>query len=128
MSRRAKQPASQPEILAHGDQGQLRTPSGHEWPVRVSELDGDVLMLVMLAQADELDGSSSGSPTLEATTRYGVARFRGEAVLEESDLVRFRVIDAPTVEQRREFVARARSTAGRARGIGQRVDRQRVRG
>jgi hypothetical protein len=104
MRRRPKPTSKQPEILAHGDQGHLRTSSGQQWPVRVSELDGDVMMLVMLVEAEELDGSEIDSPTLEATTRYGVARFQGEAVLEESDLVRFRVLDEPTVEQRREFV------------------------
>jgi hypothetical protein len=114
MRKRAKPTSKQPEILGHGDLGQLKTAGGQQWPVRVSELDGDVMMLVMLVEADELgdgeiespalDSPSHDSSTLEATTKYGVARFAGEAVLEESDLVRFRILEEPTVEQRREFV------------------------
>ena len=109
MKKRAKPTSKQPEILGHGDLGQLKTASGQQWPVRVSELDGDVMMLVMLVETDELGDGEIDSPaldssTLEATTKYGVARFAGEAVLEESDLVRFRILEEPTVEQRREFV------------------------
>jgi hypothetical protein len=119
MKKRAKPTSKQPEILGHGDLGQLKTAGGQQWPVRVSELDGDVMMLVMLVETDELgdgeidppaldsptlDSSTLDSSTLEATTKYGVARFAGEAVLEESDLVRFRILEEPTVEQRREFV------------------------
>ncbi len=104
MSKRAKptpKPAGQP---AQGDQGQLRTPAGQQWPVRVAEREDDVLMLVLMVESGELDPERIGSLTLECTSEYGVARFPGEAVLEDHDLVRFHVLGSPEVLQRREFV------------------------
>jgi c-di-GMP-binding flagellar brake protein YcgR len=51
-----------------------------------------------------LDGDSSAPSTLEFTSEFGVARFSGDAVLEDHDLVRFHVHESPEVVQRREFV------------------------
>jgi hypothetical protein len=91
----------------------LRAPSGEQWPVRVAGPVGEDLMLVLLVDpghagagpaAPKLDRDHNVPLTLELTSEYGVARFSGEAVLEESDLVRFHVRDSPEVVQRREFV------------------------
>jgi hypothetical protein len=104
MKKRAKSRSTPPSLFAHGNTGQLTTATGQQWPVRVTERDGDALMLVLLVEPDELTKQAIESPTFETTSRHGVARFRGEAVLEGHDLVRFRVLEAPTIEQRREFV------------------------
>ena len=37
------------ELLGHGDTAHLKTAAGEQWPVRVTERDGDVLMLVLLS-------------------------------------------------------------------------------
>jgi hypothetical protein len=104
MSKRAKPTRKHPEPLSPSDRGRLTTPAGEHWPVRVTERDGDVLMLVLLVESGELDRGQVESLTLECTSEYGVARFQGDAVLEDHDLVRFRVRDSPMVLQRREFV------------------------
>lgn len=104
MRKHAKSSSKPPPPFAHGDQGQLHTATGRRWPVRVTERDGDVLMLVLLVEPEELAQQRIESSTLETTSKHGVARFQGEAVLEGHDMVRFRVLDAPTLEQRREFV------------------------
>jgi hypothetical protein len=96
-----------------GKQGKLTTPVGSHIPVRVFERGGDLLMLVlMLDAADELSpdagaelGHESSEPlVLEYVTARGVVRFRGQATLQERDLVRFEVSAAPEITQRREFV------------------------
>jgi len=94
-----------------GTDGKLTTPVGSHIPVRVYER-GDFLMLVlMLDAADELSpdpaeelGDAGDPLVLEYVTARGVVRFRGEAVLQERDLVRFEVSAAPEITQRREFV------------------------
>jgi c-di-GMP-binding flagellar brake protein YcgR len=94
-----------------GTDGKLTTPVGSHIPVRVYER-GDFLMLVlMLDAADELIpeaaeelGDADDALMLEYVTARGVVRFRGQAVLQERDLVRFEVSAAPEVTQRREFV------------------------
>ena len=99
-------------LLAGADHARLRTPSGEQWPVRVAGPEGEDLMLVLLVEPEKPEdetarnlGRDPAEPvTLEFTSDYGVARFGGEVVLEESDLVRFRIHDAPEVVQRREFV------------------------
>ncbi|HYB27469.1 MAG TPA: PilZ domain-containing protein [Solirubrobacteraceae bacterium] len=94
-----------------GTDGKLTTPVGSHIPVRVFER-GDFLMLVlMLDAAEELTPDAAdelgetGDPlVLEYVTPRGVVRFRGQAVLQERDLVRFEVSAAPEITQRREFV------------------------
>jgi len=94
-----------------GTDGKLTTPVGSHIPVRVYER-GDFLMLVlMLDAADELTpdaaeelGDASDPLVLEYVTARGVVRFRGQAVLQERDLVRFEVSAEPQITQRREFV------------------------
>lgn len=96
-----------------GKEGKLTTPVGSHIPVRVFERGDDMLMLVLM-----LDGAEDLSPeacqdlaqegdeplVLEYVSARGVVRFRGQAVLQERDLVRFEVSAAPEITQRREFV------------------------
>jgi hypothetical protein len=96
--------ARPPGLLAGGEHGQLTSPGGEAWPVRVTRGDGDVLMLVLLVEGEHPAPEQVGSLTLECTSKHGLARFQGEAVLEDHDLVRFNIRDEPEVEQRREFV------------------------
>jgi PilZ domain len=108
-----KSPPKSGGLLARARHARLRTPSGEHVPVRVAGPEGEDLMLVLLVDDGEggrpdfqrfLDANAAESSTLEFTSDYGVARFSGEAVLEEHDLVRFHVRDSPEVVQRREFV------------------------
>jgi c-di-GMP-binding flagellar brake protein YcgR len=94
-----------------GTQGKLSTRVGSQIPVRVYER-GDFLMLVLMLDAaeeltpdtaDEL-GHAAESLVVEYVSPRGVVRFRGQAVLQERDLVRFEVSAAPEITQRREFV------------------------
>jgi hypothetical protein len=88
-----------------GTKGKLTTPVGSNIPVRVYERGGDFLMLVlMLDDGDELGQDAIEPLVLEYVSARGVVRFRGQAVLQERDLVRFEVSAAPEVTQRREFV------------------------
>jgi c-di-GMP-binding flagellar brake protein YcgR len=94
-----------------GTHGKLSTPVGSQIPVRVYER-GDFLMLVlMLDAAEELTpipaeelGEGAEPLVVEYVTARGVVRFRGQAVLQERDLVRFEVSAEPEITQRREFV------------------------
>jgi hypothetical protein len=107
-----KPPKGSGMLAARADHARLRTPSGEQWPVRVAGPEGEDLMLVLLVKPDTagapehppLKGESPEPLTLEFTSDYGVARFCGEVVLENRDLVRFRIHTAPEVVQRREFV------------------------
>jgi PilZ domain len=108
-----KPPPKAGGLLARARHARLRTPSGKQLPVRVAGPEGEDLMLVLLVDDGEagrpdakqfLEASTNQSSTLEFTSDYGVARFSGEAILEEHDLVRFHVHDSPEVVQRREFV------------------------
>ena len=88
-----------------GTEGKLTTPVGSHIPVRVFERGGDFLMLVlMLDDGEELSQDAVEPLVLEYVSARGVVRFRGQAVLQERDLVRFEVSAAPEVTQRREFV------------------------
>jgi hypothetical protein len=88
-----------------GTEGKLTTPVGSRIPVRVYERGGDFLMLVlMLDDGEELGAEALEPLELEYVSPRGVVRFRGQAVLQEQDLVRFEVSAEPEVTQRREFV------------------------
>jgi hypothetical protein len=93
-----------------GRQGRLSTPVGSPIPVRVFER-GDFMMLVLMLDAaeelmlDAADDLGQSEPlVLEYVSPRGLVRFRGKAVLQERDLVRFDVSSAPEITQRREFV------------------------
>jgi hypothetical protein len=96
--------AAPPGVLAGGEHGRLTSPGGEAWPVRVARGEGDVLMLVLLVEGQRPAPEHVGSLTLEYTSKHGLARFHGEAVLEEHDLLRFNIRESAEVEQRREFV------------------------
>ena len=92
-------------LLVGGTDGKLTTPVGSHIPVRVYERGGDFLMLVlMLDAADELGDDALEPLVLEYVSARGLVRFRGQAVLQEQDLVRFELSAEPEVTQRREFV------------------------
>src|ERR1700759_5347117 len=88
-----------------GTEGKLTTPEGSRIPVRVYDRGGDYLMLVLMLDAGEGIGGDALEPlVLEYVSARGVVRFRGQAVLEDRDLVRFEVATPPEVAQRREVV------------------------
>lgn len=91
--------------LITGNEGRLTTPVGEHVPVRVIEQADNTLMLVVVLAADEgMDPDPMEPLLLEYTSAHGLVRLRGEATLEERDLLCFRADDAPEVLQRREFV------------------------
>ena len=104
MRRRTKPTTKQHELVARGDHGQLMTASGRQWPVRVSKRQDDDLVLVLLVEPEQFPREQLGELTLECITKRGVARFCGAGTLDGRDLIRFKVVDDPSVEQRREFV------------------------
>ena len=88
-----------------GTEGKLTTPEGSHIPVRVFDRGGDFLMLVlMLDDGGELAHDALEPLVLEYVSARGVLRFRGQAALQERDLVRFEIAAEPEVTQRREFV------------------------
>ena len=88
-------------LLVGGLDGKLTTADGERLPVRVYERGTDVLMLVLMVNAEnELTEPLS----LEYVSSRGLVRFHGEAALEGRDLIHFHVQDDPEVLQRREFV------------------------
>ncbi len=92
-------------LLADGTPGQLTTARRTELPVRIAQRAGDVILLVlMLKHRGELSASEARPARLEYTTPRGLMRLRGQALLQDSDLVRFDVVEAPDVLQRRDFV------------------------
>jgi hypothetical protein len=91
--------------LIAGHAGRLTTPVGDHVPVRVIERGERTLMLVVLLAANEgLDPEPIEPLVLEYTSAHGLVRLRGDAVLEERDLLRFTAAAPPEVVQRREFV------------------------
>lgn len=91
--------------LITGHQGRLTTPVGEHVPVRVIERPGNTLMLVVLLAADESLAPEPIEPMLlEYTSAHGLVRLRGQAELEDRDLLRFSAAEAPEIVQRREFV------------------------
>lgn len=85
--------------------GQLTTARGSQLPVRVAQRAGDVLLLVLTVRpGDELSATDARPARLEYTTPRGLVRLRGQAVIQDRDLVRFDVGDAQDVIQRRDFV------------------------
>jgi hypothetical protein len=91
--------------LITGYEGKLTTPEGERVPVRVVERPGNTLMLVVLLAADEGRAPEPMEPVLlEYTSAHGLVRLRGDAVLEQRDLLRFTASQTPEIVQRREFV------------------------
>ncbi len=92
-------------LIADGTPGQLTTASGTQLPVRVAQRAGDVILLVlMLKSPNELSATDPRTAELEYTTPRGLLQLRGQALLQDSDLVRFDVLEEPDLLQRRDFV------------------------
>jgi hypothetical protein len=98
-------PASSVRLIPAGHEGKL-TAAGHEtMPVRVFERGSDVLMLVVLLDADSgVEPERTEPVLLEYSSAQGLVRMHGEARLEQRDLIRFSAAEPPEVLQRREFV------------------------
>jgi hypothetical protein len=93
------------KLVVGGKDGKLTTSGGVPVPVRVFERGSDMLILVlMLDSGKELETDSPESMLLEYVSERGLMRFRGDAALEGTDLVRFTIADEAEVVQRREFV------------------------
>jgi len=74
-------------------------------PVYVAQRAGDVLLLVLILRSrGELSATDPRPARLEFATPRGLTRLRGQAVLQDRDLVRFDIEDEPDVLQRRDFV------------------------
>lgn len=99
------QPPSPVRLIPAGHQGKLTAPGHESMPVRVFERGSDVLMLVVLLDADTgVEPERTEPVLLEYSSVQGLVRVHGEAQLEQRDLIRFRAVEPPEVLQRREFV------------------------
>lgn len=87
----------------HGPAGRLLSPDGLSVPVRISEHD-DELLLVILEGVEEFVTGQLTFLTLESAGTRGVVRTPGTAELVESNLLRFVPEDSMELVQRREFV------------------------
>lgn len=86
-----------------GHRGTLWTATGEELPVQTYEQDQEVV-LVVLSEIARPPVREENDATLEYTSMRGIIRLHGEAVFEDSSLVRFRADGDPEVIQRRQFV------------------------
>jgi hypothetical protein len=92
-------------LIPAGLPGRLTASGGDQVPVRVFERGSDVLMLVVLLDADTgLEPPPLEPVLLEYTSAQGLVRLQGRAIIEKPDLIRFAPAQAPEVLQRREFV------------------------
>jgi hypothetical protein len=88
-----------------GHQGLLTTLAGEQVPVRAYARGPDVAMLVLLLDVgDQLHGEQLEPALLEYASARGMVKVRGQAVLQERDLVRFNAVEDPEVLQRRDYV------------------------
>ncbi|HLJ01833.1 MAG TPA: PilZ domain-containing protein [Solirubrobacteraceae bacterium] len=95
----------QVRLIPAGRPGRLISGGGEHMPVRVFERGSDVLMLVTLLSADTgVEPEPLEPALLEYSSAQGLVRLRGEATLEQNDLIRFRPEQPAEVLQRREFV------------------------
>lgn len=99
------QPPSPVRLIPTGHQGKLTAPGHESMPVRVFERGSDVLMLVVLLDADTgVEPERTEPVLLEYSSVQGLIRMHGEARLEQRDLIRFSPLEPAEVLQRREFV------------------------
>jgi hypothetical protein len=85
-----------------GHRGTLWTAAG-ELPVQTYERENEVV-LVVLTEVEQPPVGEESDATLEYTSVRGIIRLHGEAVFQDSSLVRFRADSDPEVIQRRQFV------------------------
>ncbi len=86
-----------------GHRGTLWTADGVELPVQTYEHDHEVV-LVVLTEIEQPPVGEESDATLEYTSVRGIIRLHGEAVFQDSSLIRFRADGDPEVIQRRQFV------------------------
>lgn len=99
------QPLAPVALIPLGYQGKLNVPGQDAVPVRVFERGSDVLMLVILLDADTGLAPEPTEPMLlEYSSGQGLVRLRGEASREERDLIRFSAQAPAEILQRRDFV------------------------
>jgi c-di-GMP-binding flagellar brake protein YcgR len=91
-------------LIIGGKEGRLTTSGGQPVPVRVYDRDPDLLTLVLMLDDGEELGTCVEPLVVEYASTQGLVRFRGTAVLEQRDLVRFQVSTEAEVVQRRDFV------------------------
>jgi hypothetical protein len=83
----------------------LVRPSGERVQARVAERDGvDLLVALMFRAERPLGNRDLDGLLLEFTTPRGRVRLRGEATLEDRELVRFREVSSIEQIQEREYV------------------------
>lgn len=85
-------------------QGRLTTPAGEQLPVRTFKRGRDVVLVVLVGGDDHAADDRLPTADLEYTSVRGVVRLHGEAVFEDSALIRFQADGPPDVSQRRSFV------------------------
>jgi len=91
-------------LVLNGARGTLTTQNGERLHVRVAQCDGDVVLLVpVLDPGDTFDGNGGERVLLECNCPHGLARFRGDAEVEDDEAVRFHVFNVLEVLQRRRF-------------------------
>jgi hypothetical protein len=85
-------------------QGKLTTPDGEELPVRTFKRGRDVVLVVLVETDTHAEDDRVPAAELEYTSVRGVVRLHGEAVFEDTSLVRFEAQGEADVSQRRSFV------------------------
>ena len=104
MSDQIASPPDNVRPLPGNGRGTLTTALGDQLPVRTFERGQEVL-LVVLVDVDEAEAAGLQAPAdLEYVSVRGIVKLRGQAVLEDRSLIRFRAIEPADVTQRRSFV------------------------
>ncbi|HWE09022.1 MAG TPA: PilZ domain-containing protein [Solirubrobacteraceae bacterium] len=85
-------------------QGRLTTPGGEQLPVRTFKRGRDVVLVVLVQSDAHAEDERVPSAELEYTSVRGVVRLHGEAVFEDTSLIRFEAAGEADVSQRRSFV------------------------
>ena len=104
MSDQIASPPDNVRPLPGNGQGTLTTALGDQLPVRTFERGQEVL-LVVLVDVDEAEAAGLQAPAdLEYVSVRGIVKLRGQAILEDRSLIRFRALEPADVTQRRSFV------------------------
>ena len=118
------QPPSPVRLIPAGHQGKLTAPGHESMPVRVFERGSDVLMLVVLLDADTgVEPERTEPVLLEYSSVQGLVRMHGEARLEQRDLIRFTACRARRGPAAPRVRAHRRAPAGPAHRRGRHPDR-----
>ena len=83
----------------------LTMPDGERVPARVAKREGEeVLVLLMVPTRQPLSGAQLHDIVVEFATNKGLVRLAGDALLEDSDLLRFKYLQSLEILQRRDYV------------------------